>query len=145
MRTFYEMPSTLFNWSVKRRIHRSVIVHDNCWTWRGTHNTKGYPVITIGPRGHARHYLAHRLVWAYLQHDPGQEIVVMHKCDNPGCVNPSHLTTGTYADNVADASRKGRMPGNVSPCKPKNKDLFRFLIKNRRRDACGRLQSYRPE
>lgn len=34
--------------------------------------------------------------------------VVMHSCDNPVCCNPSHLSMGTQADNMADRDRKGR-------------------------------------
>lgn len=33
---------------------------------------------------------------------------MLHKCDNPGCVNPEHLFIGTNADNVADKIAKGR-------------------------------------
>lgn len=41
---------------------------------------------------------------------------VLHKCDNPPCVNPKHLFVGDVRDNVADAVAKGR---NVVPDGPK--------------------------
>jgi hypothetical protein len=31
-----------------------------------------------------------------------------HKCDNPCCVNPSHLEPGTQADNIQDVIIRGR-------------------------------------
>ena len=40
---------------------------------------------------------------------------VLHRCDNPSCVEPSHLFIGTPADNMQDKSAKGRaLPGPVS-------------------------------
>lgn len=32
----------------------------------------------------------------------------MHVCDNPPCVNPSHLQRGTIRENQYDKGRKGR-------------------------------------
>lgn len=89
-----------------------------CWNWTGTKNQLGYGVIAgkiggkrVAPTGSGM--LAHRVFWMIHFGDiPTGEgahgTVVMHKCDNPGCVNPAHLRLGTQADNVKDMNVKGR-------------------------------------
>jgi len=36
------------------------------------------------------------------------QMVVMHSCDNPPCVNPMHLRVGTQSENIIEAFIKGR-------------------------------------
>jgi HNH endonuclease len=38
----------------------------------------------------------------------GKEAVLLHACDNPPCVRPTHLSVGTTEENVADRHSKGR-------------------------------------
>jgi DNA invertase Pin-like site-specific DNA recombinase len=38
-----------------------------------------------------------------------------HTCDNPSCINPEHLWAGTRAQNLLDASKKGRTQGKSHP------------------------------
>lgn len=53
------------------------------------------------------HRHAYVLVHGVVPHD----VDVLHRCDNPICVNPEHLFLGTKTDNMQDMSRKGRAAG----------------------------------
>jgi len=69
--------------------------------WR---NPKGYGVMERG----GRRWLAHRWAWTQ-EHGPiPAGLFVLHRCDNPPCINVSHLFLGTKADNNADMRTKGR-------------------------------------
>jgi hypothetical protein len=73
-----------------------------CKEWTGRRNAKGY-----GVDGHGR--LVHRLVVEETEGVPlGSGEIVMHRCDNPPCIEYSHLLRATQAENVADRDRKGR-------------------------------------
>ncbi len=56
----------------------------------------------------------------------------MHSCDNPPCVNPAHLSAGTYSENAWDKTRKGRNPGNATARGGRPRTLDVSQIRNMR-------------
>lgn len=78
----------------------------DCWLWTGSRNGKGYGLIKDG--GKTRQ--THRIAWELARGRIPEGMVVMHRCDNPSCVNPAHLSLGTTADNNHDKIAKGRHP-----------------------------------
>lgn len=79
----------------------------DCIPWVGPTNEHGYGRSTtkgIRSYAHRRSYCEYNNL--NLSDIRGR--TVMHKCDNPVCINPEHLVLGSQADNVKDMDRKGR-------------------------------------
>lgn len=91
---------------------RVELVNDEkiCWNWKGwvKCQKKPYGVIKIGNINIPAHRLSYYLNFGI---DP-KELQVLHHCDNPRCVNPTHLFLGTNKDNIDDKVKKGRQAKN---------------------------------
>lgn len=75
-----------------------------CWPWIGHRRPRGYGILSVN--GRAR--VASRYSYEINVGPIPDGLWVLHKCDNPPCVNPEHLFLGTIRDNTADMDAKGR-------------------------------------
>lgn len=77
---------------------------DECWPW----------IREVNEKGRARIWAAGRKMCAshvslVLAGKPRQATAAaLHTCDNPRCVNASHLRWGTQSENIEDRVSKGR-------------------------------------
>lgn len=93
-------------------VHYAVDPATGCWEWLKCRTRGGYGML----RFQGRSQLAHRVAKGV---PPGRHWgVVMHTCDNPGCVNPAHLVVGTAKDNMVDKVNKGRWSGRKQQLTP---------------------------
>jgi hypothetical protein len=56
----------------------------------------------------------HRAVFAYYHGELSYGYYVLHKCDNPSCINPEHLRAGTHDENMTDRKERNRYIGELS-------------------------------
>jgi len=83
---------------------------DSCWEWTGATDRNGYGVISV-PTQNKRYQVfrkTHRVAWELAYGAVTGELCVLHHCDNPKCVRPTHLFLGTHSDNAHDKYAKGR-------------------------------------
>lgn len=91
-----------------------------CWLWTAACNSHGYGQLGIAGMGmQSAHRLSYQLCVGEIPHtESAHGTCVLHKCDNPLCVNPAHLRLGSNRENIQDAAAKQRMrKGDTHPAR----------------------------
>jgi predicted XRE-type DNA-binding protein len=92
---------------------RTEVSIKGCWIWLGGIDGGGYGLAKIRKKT----WKAHRLSYSIFVGQIPEGLDVLHKCDNPPCVRPSHLFPGTVSQNMQDCISKGRfrtLPGELN-------------------------------
>lgn len=106
--------------SVEDQFWAFVTPSNGCWEFGGKRNRDGYGTVT-NPDGHGggSGLLAHRVSWTIHFGPIPDGLCVLHRCDNPPCVNPGHLWLGTQLANSRDRAAKGRTRNGSVPGMPR--------------------------
>lgn len=88
---------------------------DQCWIWTGYRRPTGYGLLCANgtTRSAHRHILS-----LFLKEKFNPSLVVLHLCENPSCVRPSHLQQGSQEENVKDMlTKRGHYQSKKTHCK----------------------------
>jgi len=94
------MQSTLDRFMSKVKVDEST----GCWEWQRYKNIHGYGMT----KHNNKTVMSHRVSYEIHKGGIPKGLIILHACDNPSCVNPDHLTTGTRSDNMIDMVNKQR-------------------------------------
>lgn len=92
----------------KVRFERHFKKAKGCWEWKGAKIIKGLPYGLFRLTSSEPMKLAHRVSYSLYVGPLTDDLEVLHTCDNPKCVNPTHLELGTTTANIHDCLKKGR-------------------------------------
>lgn len=110
--------------TLPERFSKKIDFTDTCWLWKAAKTPRGYGKYSGG--------YAHRYSWTIFNGEIPVGYFVLHKCDVPSCVNPSHLFVGTHQDNMDDMNAKGRRGVRGDAClkltKSDAKEIRSFFI-----------------
>ena len=100
---------------------------NDCWLWTASCDTAGYGIIRIDNKLRHASHIAFEI---YNNKPVPHDMLIMHSCDNPLCVNPKHLSIGTKLLNNVDKKKKGRCNprrGNEHPMSKLNTNTVKEI------------------
>lgn len=81
---------------------------DACWEWTGPRTGKNYGIFHM----RKQRFSAHRYSYELFNGPIPNGLHILHQCDNPPCVNPTHLHIGTHQQNMREAKERNRFRHN---------------------------------
>ncbi len=123
-------PTDRSDWD-RLRAKVALDVMTGCWIWTASFYPDGYANFWF--RGHGRR--ASRIAYELWKGSVPKDKEVLHNCDNPKCVNPSHLHIGTRAENQHEMVIRGRSNRGVDV--NTNKLSEKEVLQIRKLSKCG--------
>lgn len=90
-----------------KRLMSNFVVDEStgCWLWVSSKYRNGYGWLKV----FGKTVSAHRYSYELHKGDIPPDMEILHSCDVKNCINPDHLRIGTHAENMKEASVRGRM------------------------------------
>lgn len=106
-KNWYKPQGDLKYCSLKCNLLGNVVKKKNgCWIWKKSKNTFGYGKSCMN----AKTISSHRASYIIFKGNIPKNILVLHTCDNPSCINPEHLYLGDHKKNHQDMIERDRAP-----------------------------------